>query len=729
LLTALRYLSRSAAKLSPYSSLTHVGLGTTCSKLGDHELAIAPGEWSEVSSMRLRRYSVEQLFWAISRHPAVRRQLPVEQNPSVRETGVDVYRFFTPGVWLETSGGEMVYRAERLVVIRLDRQTVIDMSSVLDGQGSTYEQVIANLTQRRSSEDEARGILETLISVGYVIIHPPWQSDEPVAEARLLEFLESLSSHELNAVCTALHQVTAAEINHRHLHLCTMTECVESIVDGLRSAWRSTAELLGGAKGRDTDIAHRLVTHDCILVNKTGGAIVTLAEGKLHEWRQTMEPLALASHVFWHGLDLLHCLGSAMKERGTTALPLDEFSVWAQPMWRAYVKYDLAHRKQEGEVEPFEYKELSTSWQLRELRSRLRRVLDQSCYWQDDELTIDQGELNEAVKYVPPELRGPCAPCMFMQPADDNRRWVVNRSDSGSGRLGSRFLSMMDPELRDRYLAYANATSRVIIAPEESVIWLDIGTGTSDLLNIHEPQTEAVLHMPGTRLGDATKKIRLNELVVAIAPGEMVPKLFNSNDGRRVIPMHLGGSGLDFLPPLARLIAMFGPSQAPLLRPTREWSDIGGISVRPRLVLGNLILSRKAWRIPTAALDPSHYLTGRQFYEWINEWRTRHGLPGQVFFKGGPKCGSRMRKPQFVDLSSPLFVRLFESSIKQSGSCIHVEEALPMPSMLPRAADGQAWAVEVMAELSLVPHLGNRAHPCGTERPAEHSRSAQTVAN
>ncbi len=77
-ISLLRYVTRAALKLSPYSSLTRVALGTVQDEIGEASLRLATGPWWERSLFRLNRYLVDQYQQALFHCPAVRRRLRVE---------------------------------------------------------------------------------------------------------------------------------------------------------------------------------------------------------------------------------------------------------------------------------------------------------------------------------------------------------------------------------------------------------------------------------------------------------------------------------------------------------------------------------------------------------------------------------------------------------------------------------------------------------------------------
>src|SRR4029077_17628462 len=74
------------------------------------------------------------------------------------------------------------------------------------------------------------------------------------------------------------------------------------------------------------------------------------------------------------------------------------------------------------------------------------------------------------------------------------------------------------------------------------------------------------------------------------------------------------------------------------------------------------------------------------------------GIPDQVFVPEPiPLSGSIYhQKPQYIDFSSPSFLRIFSSILKAGMRTLILEEALPVPEQFP--VHGQGWATEVQLE-------------------------------
>jgi hypothetical protein len=98
-MSLLRYLSRAALKLSPYSTLTRVALASVVTDLGQGDVRLVGSEWRERSLLRIKRYLLDQYQEMLFRHAPFRERLLVEFNSSIVEFSPGRFLFLRPGRW------------------------------------------------------------------------------------------------------------------------------------------------------------------------------------------------------------------------------------------------------------------------------------------------------------------------------------------------------------------------------------------------------------------------------------------------------------------------------------------------------------------------------------------------------------------------------------------------------------------------------------------------------
>ncbi|HHK5554027.1 lanthionine biosynthesis protein [Bacillus anthracis] len=103
----------------------------------------------------------------------------------------------------------------------------------------------------------------------------------------------------------------------------------------------------------------------------------------------------------------------------------------------------------------------------------------------------------------------------------------------------------------------------------------------------------------------------------------------------------------------------------------------------PRITFGNVVLSRKKWKVIMEDLKGilESKLQAHELYEELNRYFKQKQLPKQFFLKHYRQNGDFMvEKPIFFDIESPVIMKFFiheiQNAIENSGS-LYIEEVLP----------------------------------------------------
>jgi hypothetical protein len=239
----------------------------------------------------------------------------------------------------------------------------------------------------------------------------------------------------------------------------------------------------------------------------------------------------------------------------------------------------------------------------------------------------------------------------------------------------------------------------------ETAELVDLYAVRGDTLNVHASLTPRALVLPGERLSPRQEGLDLRRLRVSLEGEPPIPVLRDAA-GRRLLPMHLGGAGPAFMPPLARLLTLFGPGPfRPVfpLRPTEK--DLSGILRQDRLWCGPLLVQRRRWTVPVSAFPRiSPQARGRVLE--LDGWRRAAELPPKIFVHEPRRHGpaGRRTKPQFIDFDSPQFCELFLQCMRDAANALRLEEAVPVPERYPEDSTATRWGVEVLIEGSLFPN-------------------------
>ncbi|MFF7257316.1 lantibiotic dehydratase [Streptomyces microflavus] len=281
---------------------------------------------------------------------------------------------------------------------------------------------------------------------------------------------------------------------------------------------------------------------------------------------------------------------------------------------------------------------------------------------------------------------------------------VLNRSYGGVSFPFSRFTELFDG-LDERLFAGTEA-----IVPEGAVLAEVTGGPVTSNLNLHGRLTPYEIVCPGER-GTLEEEFRISlddlHLVHDPEAGRLV--LRSARLDREVIPVYLGYLVPLALPELPRTLLLLSPTS---MAPLNVWAgvpegapDEGGVTTRPRVRHGSLVLSRRSWSAPAAAL-PLHR-AGATEDGWFLDWhafRREHGLPDRAFatVSDTGARGATGAKPQYLDFDSPLSLSAFEALIKTPQARVVFREALPDEDAL-HTVSGHGRHVAELAVETAVP--------------------------
>jgi hypothetical protein len=269
----------------------------------------------------------------------------------------------------------------------------------------------------------------------------------------------------------------------------------------------------------------------------------------------------------------------------------------------------------------------------------------------------------------------------------DEPRVALNVVHGGYGRGPGR-LRYQIAEL-DRA---ADPGSPVADTARPGTVLAELGGLLGSTLNIRAPTAPYEIDYPGTvSARPEHERIRLGDLVAVHDPATDRAHLTAPGTAGRVVPLHLGMSSDFTLPPAARFLERaFGaaylvhPSAPPLIS-VDTFTGADELVRYPRVEVGRVVLQRARWftragRVPTRSRgEPdAEYLL--RLLGWLRET----GIPTHCFVRtwgadpgGGEQA--KARKPMYVDVANWLLALDFERQVA-AGSYVVFDEALPPPT-------------------------------------------------
>ncbi|MFF5705106.1 lantibiotic dehydratase [Streptomyces sp. NPDC012794] len=334
----------------------------------------------------------------------------------------------------------------------------------------------------------------------------------------------------------------------------------------------------------------------------------------------------------------------------------------------------------------------------------------------DGELRLSEEDVEAVAGELEPVVPGFAPRCHHVQLARDPRTGaeltVLNRSYGGLSFPFSRFTHLYpEPDGLDGRL---RATAAAVTPPGAVFAEVTGGAVTTNL-NLHGRLTEYEIVCPGeSGTLPEDRLLRLDDLYAEHVPGTGRVVLRSRRLGLEVIPVYLGYLVPLALPAVPRTLLLLSPSS---MSPLDVWAGVpegvpqGGVTTRPRVVHGDLVLSRRSWSTTAGELPARGAREAGDFLDW-QRWRRAHGLPERVFATVSAGPSALGAKPQYVDFSSLLSLAAFEPLLREGGHRVVFREMLPDPGGLhTRSARG-----EHVAELAVETFTTTTRTPEGAPR-------------
>lgn len=322
---------------------------------------------------------------------------------------------------------------------------------------------------------------------------------------------------------------------------------------------------------------------------------------------------------------------------------------------------------------------------------------------------LDRDWLEEFVGSFPACLRPWRSATYLMQfhgTLEERPGIVVNEVRSGSGTFYARFL--------DRDARMSVAIQRDVISTGDHR-QTDLAAVLGCNYNVHPRLSPFVVEYPGTSSA-YDDVLTLRDLAVRANPAHQTLELVSQRDDAPLTLMPLNAAQPVSMPELYQFLHLFVPSATY----RTGWLWWLYIAMRPkcrqlpRLVVGNLTVERRTWRVPIQSVgevlgdardDVDLLLAAAR-------WRHDNQLPRRCFFRlqdgraGPPDWQNRTArdyKPHYLDFENVLLLRILCRSIGLAGQdgVLVIQECLPDPETYASARSSTCSAEEFAVELNL----------------------------
>lgn len=707
-LTLLRYASRAAVKLSPFSTFTPIALGKAASLPPGVDMRLVGCDWELRSLVRIKRYLLDQYVEMLRRYQPLRQRLRVEVNDSLSEISEGRCLYLRPSHWeLDEANSKLAYHEAALVKIQLGG-FIERVTAILAQDRLTYRRLISVLAEElgRSRTEVGREI-DRMLEIGLLQLELPWACDEGYLEKRILEQLKVLPREAaLDAFLLELDRLV--ELEESFPLAADPGRCADEIRKSVTRLWRRAAPLGGvDPEVRYGQVSDNNIYQDTAYVppaTPESGPILEVEQEALARAFDSVEPLVRLTRVFDHRLEGLLTLGAWAAEQwpGRRRIPLLEAFDAFRSQWREFVEFQLAVRHPQRWRETWNPLDLEALAELAGCRQSVWTGLEKCLRPTEEGQRISRRRLSALLDRLPARFASSATgACLFLQPAAGRGfSWVLNRLKEGTGRFSSRFTAILDAEARRGYLEHLARRGAYDVDGERYEL-LDLQAVQGDTLNVHAPYTPKLLTLPGASTVLSEDHVRtLGELELSVGDGG-IPQI-RDRDGQPYLAVFLGGGHYDYMPTLIKFLCLFGPSETGAVFPSQRQRQEGEVTIFERTLIGEVVVHRKRWSLSTAPLRAvTDGLDDAGFFAAIERRRLDYGIPQQVFLierVAHPHHGARYQ-PQYLDLSSPMFMSLLRSALEEPQSAaLTLVEALPSPATFPEDGGGSRRAVEVIVD-------------------------------
>jgi|GEM_PF-3214628 len=711
LLSLLRYVSRAALKLSPFASLTGVGIGlVTPTSSGSEFQLVRPASWSERSHVSLHRSLLERLAHVLLHYRPFRGGLQVSLNQTLDSPAPEKFAFIRPALWEDTPEPPYLKIVQpSRVKVGLKGPVIAWLLEKLPLVDRTYSELLSTLEAAfsQSSPEELRKTVDQLLQIGFLCFVWPWEVSDPAPEACLLKALERLADDEGTAALIPPLRATVRMIAG-FPQSTSPGEAIEQGREQLHATLRAAARLGGLNSGIGTVETPEWFFHEDIFVGSElpSRAVAILSPSQGRGLLRDLAPLARLAELFSLRHDFLLTVAAFAADRwpDRSTLGFLDFFDGTYPLFQEFVRFDKALRRG-GPLRAHIFNPMGLTVLQELLDYRVQTLASLSGFIEDtgSEHQLQHGALQKYLDTLPAAYTRERDFCAFLQPVDDcGTRWVLNNLLEGAGRMSSRYTTVMDPVARERFTSAFRARSRYAGAWHDGEL-CDLFWPGGQSVNVHAYQTEKVLAMPGQTLAiDPERRISLSALRIRLrGPGR--PPCLTDDRERVLLPVHLGALAFRYLPSLAKFLTFFGPGEIRLCTPQREPQARNGVEIAQRHVLGTVVYRRKSWSFAVENLRSRFSgLSSPKAFSALDHWRAEHGIPKRAYLAEPiPRSGASPHlKPQYIDFTSCLFVELFRAALERGQEKLKLFEALPDPGVLTPAGHGGRVAVEIQLDSS-----------------------------
>jgi hypothetical protein len=674
-------LSRSAFKLSPFSSFTRTALMQT-----------APIARPVHSRMRIRRQTIlnrsliASLARCISEHPELGGHVPVYRAAFTRSK--DGKLIFIQRQDTRSMPARMLVPREAVVSLP-DSRAIEWIVAYLDSHNGSVprRELVDDLRQSLQSLGQATSYVNKLIDLGFLVHKIQLPGQENSGSEALRHFLADISSPIALEICRSLEQLESLAEQLANAGLRLRRDLLKQINHVVEKAFAA----LGIVPPPDWN--GLVLFEDCI-------------ENPLfpvparNEWEPALADLR----------QLLSCYGALMDFNLSVRATIEhivrhEFAGGPIPFlefvhyFKSAPTFALPHTGKDAAPNDYYHtpnpRRLELIAQLAEIRAEMGRVLALPSGAGD----VDLRALAEKHRWldrirelglasVPGQVD--CFSC-YCQPValENGPALMINAISEGPYKVFLRACTGLAKSDRSGVLKSVGLELRQLWGDTQPC---ELGAIYDYNANLHPRVTSSVVDCVETP-GVSPDSISLHDLALK-ADGQKGIRLVHRGSGAEIVPLDLGMMAVSFAPLIHHLLSSIGSTCMVSNKPFHpfSWSfDRRGKGTYrfPRLFFGHCVARRAGWCVHRESLP--HRQKGDTDFSYflrVRRWQRELGLPDEVFVSAGTysewieeknfnRQSWNRRKPQYIHFANHFLVAVLEKLVSEVRAWLYIEEMLP----------------------------------------------------